>query len=117
MTGKGNRPILTTRLGRSELSFDRRLIDYRPYSFDFFVVKTVEYVLGERNSLSIDREAKELPLWRAVESKPARYVWRLADEQLNIETKIRDFLKISLEHLPIESGREAPLPGSAVKSS
>ena len=51
-----------------KLSFDRRLVDHRPYFYNLLAAKFIDHVLGKRNSLSVDMKAKERSLWRAVEA-------------------------------------------------
>ena len=84
-----------------KLSFDRRFIHHRPYLDNPFSSKFVEHVLGKGDSLPIYCEAKELSLWRTIEEQPARQIGGIGDEQLNVKLEVRDFGKVSLEHLAI----------------
>jgi len=84
-----------------KLSFDRRLVDNRPYLCNFFAAKFVDHILGKENSLTVYVEAKERCLWRTVETQPARYIRRIGNQQLDVEIKVRNFIKVSLQHFAI----------------
>src|SRR6266567_5176346 len=86
-----------------KLSFDSCLIYNRPYWPNLLSAKFIEDILGKGNSLPVDMESKELSLGRTVESQPARYIRRIANQQLNVERKVRNFRKVSLQHLAITS--------------
>src|SRR5208337_4547680 len=86
---------------RLELSLDSRPIYYRPYLLDLFSPKIIEYILGEGNSFPVYMEAKELSLRRTVEAQPARYIRRIGNQQLNIEMKVPNLIKVSLQHRAI----------------
>src|SRR5215470_16994093 len=84
-----------------KLSFNSRFIDDRPYLHNLSSPKFIEDVLGEGDSLPVYREAKERALWRTVEVQPARYIGRIGRQKLNVEIKIGNFTKISLQHRAI----------------
>jgi hypothetical protein len=84
-----------------KLSFDRRLVDSRPYLCNFFAAKFVNHILGKGNSLAVYVEAEERSLWRTVEAQPARYIRRIGNQHLDVETKVRNFIKVSLQHFEI----------------
>src|SRR5215831_12248890 len=63
--------------------------------------RRVEHILGKGNLPPINLKAEETSLWRAVKSEPARDARRLTDQELNVEMKVRDFTKISLQHFAI----------------
>src|SRR5882724_4986313 len=92
-------------VGRStyglKLSFDRRLVDNRPYLCNLFTAKFVDHILGEGNSLAVDMEAEERCLWRTIEAQPARYIRRIGNQYLDVEIKVRNFIKVSLQHFEI----------------
>ena len=44
---------------------------------------------------------KELSLRRTVEFQPTRYIRRIGNQQLNVEMKVRNFIKVFLQHLAI----------------
>jgi hypothetical protein len=92
----------------SQLGFDRRLVDDRPDLTDLAGAKPVENVLGEPHSPAVDRQAEEQALRRAVEAQPARDMGRLGDQELDVEMKVRDFLKVALEHRTITGKAERP---------
>src|SRR6266436_6643946 len=84
-----------------KLSFDRRLVDNRPYLCNLFAAKFIDYILGKGNSLAVDMEAEERCLWRTVEAQPARYIRRIGNQYLDVEIKVRNFIKVSLQHFEI----------------
>src|SRR6267142_1345220 len=84
-----------------KLSFDRRLVDNRPYLCNLFAAKFVDHILGEGNSLAVDMEAEERCLWRTVEAQPARDIRRIGNQYLDVEIKVRNFIKVSLQHFEI----------------
>src|SRR3954464_6166919 len=84
------RPGLRTQQSRRvidhlKLSFDRGLIDNRPYSPDLLAPKFIEDILGKGNSLPVELESKKRSLRRTVEFQPARDIRRISNQQLNIE--------------------------------
>src|SRR5258705_1447587 len=81
-----------------KLRFDSSLIDDGPCRFDFPLVELVEYVLRKGYLAPINLKAEETSLGRAVKSQAARDVRRLADQEVNVEMKVRDFTKIPLQH-------------------
>ncbi len=77
-----------------KLRFDSSLIDDGPCRFDFPLVELVEHVLSKAYLAPINLKAEETSLGRAVKSQAARDVRRLADQEVNVEMKVRDFTKI-----------------------
>jgi hypothetical protein len=51
-----------------KLSFDGRLIYNRPYLYNLLAAKFIDDILSKENSLAVHMEAKELSLWRTVET-------------------------------------------------
>src|SRR6266481_6835355 len=84
-----------------KLRFDSSLIDDGPCRFDFPLVELVEHVLRKGYLAPINLKAEETSLGRAVKSQAARDVRRLADQEVNVEMKVRDFTKIPLQHFAI----------------
>src|SRR5258706_12033983 len=95
-----------------KLSFDSRLIYNRPYLYNLFSAKFIYCILGKGNFLTVYMEAKELSLWRTVEAYPARYIRRIGNQHLNVEIKVRNFIKVSLQHFEITITRPADRCGS-----
>ena len=85
------------------MSFDSCLIYNRPDLPNLLSPKFIEDILGKGNSFPVYMESKELSLWRTVESQPARYIRRIGNQQLNVERKVWNFIKVSLQHLAIPS--------------
>src|SRR3954464_6443152 len=81
-----------------KLSCDRCLVYDRPYLANSLAPKFIEHVLGERHSLPAYIEAEERSPGRAVEAQPARDVRRIANQQLDVEIKVRNFIKVPLQH-------------------
>ncbi len=92
----------------SELSFDRRLVDDRPYLRDLALPKFIENILGEANSPAVHLEPKERSLGRTIEAQPARDIRRVGHQQLDLEMKVRNFRKVFLEHLAITGQANPP---------
>src|SRR5258707_6225788 len=84
-----------------KLSFDSRLIYNRPYLYNLLAAKFIDHILGKANSLTVYMEAKELSLWRTVKAYPARYIRRIGNQHLDIEIKVRNVIKVSLQHFEI----------------
>src|SRR6267142_383047 len=84
-----------------KLRFDSSLIDDGPCRFDFPLVELVKHVLRKGYLAPINLKAEETSLGRAVKSQAARDVRRLADQEVNVEMKVRDFTKIPLQHFAI----------------
>src|SRR5579884_1166147 len=84
-----------------KLSFDSCLIYNRPDLPDLLSPKFIEDILGKGDSLPVDMEPKKRSFWRTVEPQPARYVRRVGNQQQNVERKVRNCIKISLQHLAI----------------
>src|SRR5262249_31208730 len=51
---------------------------------------------------------KEFSLRRTVEVQPTRDIGRIGNEELNVETKVRNFAKVSFQHLAITRYPDAP---------
>src|SRR5450432_1732180 len=84
-----------------KLRFDSRLVYDRPYFSNFCAAKFIDRILGEGNSLADYVEAEERSLWRAVEAQPARYIRWIRNQHPDVEVKIRNFIKVFLQHLEI----------------
>ena len=91
-----------------ELSFDRRLVDDRPYLLDLAFPKFVENILGEANSPPVDLEAQERSLRHAIEAQPARNIRWVGNQQLDLEMKVRNLRKVLLKHLAIARQSDPP---------
>jgi hypothetical protein len=92
----------------SKLRFNRPLVDHRPHLHDSFVAKLIEDVLGEVDPPAVDREIEKEALRPAVEPEPARDVRRVADQEFDVELKVRDLLEIALEHSAVTGEAKRP---------
>ena len=92
----------------SKLRFDRRLIEHRPNLRDSLIAELIENVLSEVDPPAVHRETEKETLWPAVEAEPARDVRRVADQEFDVELKVRDLFEIALEHSAVTGEPERP---------
>lgn len=81
-----------------KLRFDSRFVYNGPYRFYLAAAEPVEHIFCKRHFAPVDIEAEEAPSRRAVKSQAARNVRGLADQEMNVETKVRDFVEIPFQH-------------------
>ena len=60
---------------------------------NFPIRELIEYILGERELLSVDGKAEELVSRCDFKVQPAGNLRRMRYEEINVELKVRNFLK------------------------
>lgn len=84
-----------------KLSLDCILVDNRPNRRDLGTLELVEDVLRKRDLSPVDAQAEELALRGALESEAGCNTRRLADQHLDVESKIRDISGILHQHVTV----------------
>jgi hypothetical protein len=92
----------------SKLRLDRRPVDDRPDLGDPAALEPVDHVLREDHPPAVHRQTEKQTLGPAVELETACHIGRFADQEFDVELKVRNLLEIAPEHGAIAGKPERP---------